>query len=100
MVNQLGKLIPRLAERDKPLRNLLSKKNHWFWGVDQNKAFDSLKEELTHISLFALNDPKKDIHVSADTTSFGLGAVLLQKWGGDWRPVVYDSLKSNRDMLR
>lgn len=29
MVNQLGKFVPQLAEKDKPLRDLLSKKNHW-----------------------------------------------------------------------
>ncbi|KAM9318566.1 olfactory receptor 4B13-like [Pholidichthys leucotaenia] len=29
MVNQLGKFIPRLAEKDKPLRDLLSKKNQF-----------------------------------------------------------------------
>ncbi len=29
MVNQLGKFIPLLAEKDKPLLDLLSKKNCW-----------------------------------------------------------------------
>ena len=32
MVNQLGKFIPHLANKTKPLRDLLSKKNHFFYG--------------------------------------------------------------------
>ena len=31
IVNQLGKFIPQLAEKDKALRDLLSKKNCWVW---------------------------------------------------------------------
>ncbi|KAJ8375234.1 hypothetical protein SKAU_G00058140 [Synaphobranchus kaupii] len=70
MVNQLGKFIPQLSEKDKPLRDLLSKKNHWFWGPDQAKAFDSLKEGLTKTPVLALYDPNRDIKVSADASSF------------------------------
>lgn len=33
MVNQLGKFIPNLSENDKPLRDLLSTKNIWYWGI-------------------------------------------------------------------
>ncbi|KAJ8415430.1 hypothetical protein AAFF_G00424100 [Aldrovandia affinis] len=91
MVNQLGKSIPQLAEKDKPLRDLLSKKNHWLWGADQVKAFNSLKEELSSTPVLALYDPNKDSKVSADVSSFGLGAVLLQKWAEEWRPVAYAS---------
>ncbi len=32
MVNQLGKFIPQLAEKDKPHCNPLFKKNCWVWG--------------------------------------------------------------------
>lgn len=32
MLNQLGKFIPCLAEKERALRDLLSKRNHWCWG--------------------------------------------------------------------
>ncbi|KAF7650074.1 hypothetical protein LDENG_00131900 [Lucifuga dentata] len=34
-------------------------------------------------------DPNKNIKVSADTSFYGLGVVLLQKWGDEWSPVAY-----------
>lgn len=91
MVNQLGKFIPQLAEKDRPLRDLLSKRNHWVWGSEQDKAFKELKEELASTPVLAMYDLEKHIKVSADASSFGLGAVLLQKWENEWRPVAYAS---------
>ena len=54
MVNQLGKFIPQLAERDKPLRDLLSKKNCWMWDIEQAKAFQDLKNALTSPPVLAM----------------------------------------------
>lgn len=34
MVNQLGKFIPQLAEKDK----FTFQRNHWFWREDQTEA--------------------------------------------------------------
>ncbi|KAJ8377185.1 hypothetical protein SKAU_G00077650 [Synaphobranchus kaupii] len=91
MVNQLGKFIPRLAERDKALRDLLSKKNCWLWGTDQARAFQDLKDALSSPPVLAMYDPNRESKVSADASSYGLGAVLLQEAEGGWRPVAYVS---------
>ena len=42
--NQLSKFTPYLAEKAKPLRDLLSVKNHWTWGDSQRRAFREVKE--------------------------------------------------------
>ena len=47
MVNQLGKFVPHLAEKTKPIRDLLSTKNEFLWGRTQQDAFEKLKKELT-----------------------------------------------------
>lgn len=46
MVNQLGKFSPRISELTQPLRELLSTKQAWLWGPEQEQAFDRVKEEL------------------------------------------------------
>ncbi len=91
MVNQLGKFIPNLAEKDKLLRDLLSKKNQWYWGPEQQKTFNRLKQELSTSPVLQLYDPNKPLRISADASCYGLGAVMLQKTGETWAPVAYAS---------
>ena len=42
-------------------------------------------------TVLALYDPQGDTKISADASSHGLGAVLLEKHGKEWRPVAYAS---------
>lgn len=46
MVNQLGKFSPRISELTQPLQELLSTKQAWLWGPEQEQAFDRVKEEF------------------------------------------------------
>ena len=64
----------------------------WFWGLDQELAFCRVKEELTKTTVLALYDPLKETKVSADASSFGLGAVILQEnRPNQWRPIAFAS---------
>ena len=89
MVNQVGKFSPRLAELSKPMRELPSSKRVWSWGPAQEESFAKVKTELTTQTVLALYDPQADTKTSADASSHGLGTVLLQKHGKEWRPVAY-----------
>ena len=91
MVNQLGKFTPNLAQLTQPLRELLSKSTAWVWDSAQSRAFDQVKEELSKPTTLALYDPNAPTRVSADTSSHGLGAVLLQQFDGAWKPVSFAS---------
>ena len=91
MVNQLGKFSPRIAELSKPMRELLSSKRAWNWGPAQEESFVKVKAELTAHTVLALYDPQADTKISADASSHGLGAVLLQNQKKEWRPVAYAS---------
>ncbi len=51
-----------------------------------------MKEELTRSTILALYDPLLETKVSADASSFGLGAVIIQKnVSGQWRLVAFAS---------
>jgi len=76
----------------KPLRDLLSKRNQWSWGQAQRKALSEVKAALTKSPILALFDPNCETTVSADASSYGLGAVTLQRQqSGENRPVAYIS---------
>ena len=91
MVNQLGKFSSRLATISQPLRTLLSKQAVWAWGQSQDTAFQAVEDDLTTSPLLALYNPRIPTKVSADASSYGLGAVLLQKHTDRWRPVAFAS---------
>ncbi|RXN31806.1 Transposon Ty3-G Gag-Pol poly [Labeo rohita] len=91
MVNQLGRFIPKLADKDKALRDLLSKKNCWIWGMEQAKDFQTLKDALLSPPVLGIYDPNRDRKMSADASSYGLGAVIMQRWQEGWNPIAYAS---------
>lgn len=67
-----------MADQTKSLRDLLSKKNQRNWGYKQQQAFDRLKAELSSNKVLALYNVDYETILSADTSSYGLGAVLRQ----------------------
>jgi len=92
MVNQLGKFCSQLADKAKPIHELLSSKSGWFWGESQQKSFEDIKQELSSTPLLALYDPQKETVISVDALSYGLGAVITQKQPkGEYQPIAYVS---------
>ena len=91
MVNQLGKFSPNVSDISAPLRRLLSHKQAWLWGPDQEQSYRQLQSELTTPTVLRLYDPQANTKISADASSYGIGAVLLQQTDKTWLPVAYAS---------
>ena len=92
MINQLSKFSPHLSDMTKPIRELLVKENAWVWGQPQRDAMTKVKEAIAASPILAKFDPNLETVVSADASSHGLGAVLLQKQdSGELQPVAFIS---------
>ena len=92
MVNHLGKFAEHLTDKTKAIRELAKKETEWCWGPAQQSAFEETKKSLANAPILALYDPNKETKISADASSYGLGAVLLQKQeDNSWKPITFIS---------
>ncbi|PIK53669.1 Retrovirus-related Pol polyprotein from transposon [Apostichopus japonicus] len=87
VITYLAKFIPNLSTESAPLRALLEKGVHWEWGDAQQKSFQRLKEKITQAPVLKLFDVTKEVTLSVDSSSLGVGAVILQEGS----PVAYAS---------
>ena len=99
LVNYLSKFIPDLATLTYPLRQLTVQKQNFVWGVEQQAAFDKLKEHMTHPTTLGYFDVSDRTQLVADASPVGLGAVLIQINEQGPRVIAYAS-KSLSDVER
>ena len=86
----MSNFAPHLADKAKPLRDLVSPKNQWSWTENQQRAFETIKQELSSQPVLAIYNPEADTIVAADASSIGLGAVLTQKQQNNrWLSIAY-----------
>lgn len=88
LTNQLGSFSPTVADAAQPLRDLLRPKNEWCWSQHHDDAFEQVKKCLVSPPVLAFFDPSLPTMLQTDASRLqGLGFVLLQKHGDDWKLV-------------
>ncbi|XP_055915467.1 uncharacterized protein K02A2.6-like [Eupeodes corollae] len=92
LINYLGKFTPRLSDVWQPLNELLKKERTFTWGLTQERAFEEVKKILTSEPVLAIYDSNKETVISADSSSYGIGAVIRQRQlDGKLKPISYAS---------
>jgi hypothetical protein len=91
MVNYLGRFVPNLANMLKPLNDPLHKDAAWTWGHAQKAAFKTVKQSVTSTPTLVYFQTDREMIMSSDASSYGLGAVLYQIHDGEMKPVAYCS---------
>ena len=92
LLNYYSKFIPNLATILHPLNHLLRKEVHWKWTQECADAFQRAKDSLVSSQVLAHYDPKLPIKLAADTSAYGIGAVISHVYpDGSGRPVAFAS---------
>lgn len=91
LINYVGKFLPGLSTVLHLLMSLLRKETAWLWGEPQEQAFNKAKATLAAAPALCYYDAGWLTVVSTDTSSYGLGAALLQDHEGELQAVAFCS---------
>ncbi|GJZ37508.1 reverse transcriptase domain-containing protein [Tanacetum coccineum] len=84
------RFIENFSKIAKPLTSLTQKNQKYEWGEKQEKAFQTLKDNLNNEPILSLPDGVEDFVVYCDASNQGLGCVLMQRD----KSVIYTDHKS------
>ena len=91
LLNFYRRFLPQASSMLEPLNCLLKAKTPWVWGKEQGDAFAQCKETLLNSEALVHFNPKLPIVVVADSSSYGIGAVLCHVINGEERPICFAS---------
>ena len=97
LANFYRRFIKDFAKHAKPLTILTRKDQKWFWGDDQQKAFDGLKQAFVEAPILKIPDDINPFRLETDASDFATGAVLSQFNPETelWHPVSFYSKSLN-----
>ncbi|GJY90506.1 reverse transcriptase domain-containing protein [Tanacetum coccineum] len=72
------RFISNFSKITKPITSLTQKNQKYVWGVEQEEAFQTLKNNLCDALILSLPDGIEDFVVYCDASNQGLGCVLMQ----------------------
>lgn len=87
LVNCLTKFLSKLSELCEPLRRLTHKGVEWSWSIEQEKAFENVKQAVTSAPILRYFNSNEPVEGQGDASANGIGFVLMQ----NGQPVSYSS---------
>ncbi|CAK1603484.1 unnamed protein product [Parnassius mnemosyne] len=97
MINFYRRFLPRMAEKQAPLNNLLKgvlkNKQPIILSGESLKAFEACKESLSDAALIAHPDCQAKLALVTDASDKAIGAVLQQLKDDAWQPLAFFSRK-------
>lgn len=91
MLNYYNRFLPNLSTLIQPLHKLLQKNITWEWKVELETAFVDSKTLLTSSKVLIHFDPKKELILACDASTYGVGAVLSHKTEHGDQPIAFTS---------
>ena len=83
-----------------PLTQLTKKGEHWRWSTENQQAFETLKEKLTHSPILSCPDFSREFTLQTDASDVGLGAVFTQETEEGEKVISYASQRQKEIIVR
>ncbi len=87
VTNYLAKFCPHLSAVSEPLRRLTEENAEFVWSKEHDRTFQTIKQMFVNAPVLRYYSVTDEVTVEADSSDYGLGAVLLQ----EGQPVAYAS---------
>ena len=71
--------IPNFSKIARPLNDLLKTGVKWYWGEEQQKAFEEIKRLIMSEPVLRQPDQTKPFEVKVNASNYAMGAVLMQR---------------------
>ena len=91
MVNFVSIFCPELQKLLKPIYDLMRKGKQFVWGVEQQNAFDEIKQRLQNPPVLHMPDKIGRFLLYSDTSKYVTGSTLYQIQNGKSKLIVYAS---------
>ena len=92
LLTYYARFVPNLANKLKPLHELLNKTKMWKWTDKCETAFKDVKMALSKSEALAHFDPTLPLQLACDASPYGVGAVVSHIMpSGEERPIAFAS---------
>ena len=91
MVNFVSIFCPELQKLLKPIYDLTRKGKQFVWGIEQQKAFDEIKQRLQKPPVLHMPDKIGRFQLYSDTSKYATGSTLYQIQNGKPKLIAYAS---------